>query len=187
MIAVPPPTSWETMLLSERATKDRGFREDPDGPLLPEDREAFQGLDYWPPDPRYRLVGPLHVYADPQTFEIATTSGKLRPAEKYGHVRFDLDGELVTLQVYRMLDSVAGDDTLFLPFADGTTGKETYPAGRYVDLEGEPGGLYVLDFNRARNPYCAYGEPERYVCPATPSENKLPVRIESGEHGFKIE
>ena len=187
MVSVPPPSSWEATLLSERVAKDHGFRTDPETPLLPEDRADFQGLEYWPPDPLYRLVGPLHVYAEPETFEIATTSGKLRPAQKYGHVRFSLDGQPLTLQVYRLLDAVEGDDGLFLPFADGTTGKETYPAGRYLNLEGEPGGLYVLDFNRAYNPYCAYGEPERYVCPATPHENKLPVRIESGEHGYKAE
>ncbi len=187
MVSVPPPLSWEATLLSERSAKDRAFLVDPEAPLLPEDRKDFRGLDYWPPDPSYRLVGPLHIYADPQTFEMATTSGKLRPAQKYGHVLFDLDGQQMTLQVYRMLDSVAGEDSLFLPFADATTGKETYPAGRYVDLDGEQGGLYVLDFNRAYNPYCAYGEPQRYVCPATPPENKLPVRIESGEHGYKIE
>jgi uncharacterized protein (DUF1684 family) len=187
MVPVPPPSSWEMNLLADRAAKDRNYVADPETPILPEDREGFTGLDYWPPDPAYRLVGRVQIYDSPERFEIPTTTGKLRPCEKYGHVDFNLDGTRMSLQVYRLLDGPLGDDSLFLPFADGTTGKETYPAGRYIDLDGEPGGLYVLDFNRAYNPLCAYGAPERFVCPATPPENKLPVRIESGERGFKLE
>jgi uncharacterized protein (DUF1684 family) len=187
MVSVPPPSSWEMNLLADRAAKDRSYVVSPETPILSEDRAGFEGLDYWPPDPAYRLVGRVQVYESPERFEIATTTGKLRPCEKYGRVEFELEGTRMSLQVYRLLDGPPDDDSLFLPFADGTTGKETYPAGRYIDLEGEPGGLYVLDFNRAYNPLCAYGAPERFVCPATPPENKLPVRIESGERGFKLE
>jgi uncharacterized protein (DUF1684 family) len=68
---------------------------------------------------------------------------------------------------------------------DGTTGQETYHAGRYVDLQGPEGGPFVLDFNLAYNPWCAYGAAERYVCPVTPPENRLAVRIEAGERGHR--
>ena len=187
MIWVPPPSGWEARLLADRTDKDRMFLEDPETPLLPEDRVSFQHLDYWSPQPRYRFVGPLHVYTTRERFQIPTTSGKLRPCEKYGWMSFELEGDPFTLLVYRLLDGVASDqeNELFLPFTDETTGKETYPAGRYLNLDGEAGGLYVLDFNRAYNPLCAYGEPERYVCPVTPEENRLPVPIEAGERGFK--
>jgi uncharacterized protein (DUF1684 family) len=184
MTSVPPPSGWEERLVTHRSERDEEFRSGPDTPLLPEDLASFEGLDYWKPDPRYRLVGPLEIYAERERFEIPTTTGKMRPCERYGRVTFELDGRNLELQVYRLLDS--GDDPgLFLPFIDGTTGRETYPAGRYVDLEDESGGTYVLDFNRAYNPLCAYGAPERYVCPVTPPENRLDVRIEAGERGYK--
>jgi len=184
MTSAPPPAGWEERLVTHRAERDEEFRYGPDTPLLAEDLASFEGLEYWEPDPKYRLVGPLEVYADREQFEIPTTTGKLRPCERYGRVTFELDGRTLALQVYRLLDS--GDDPgLFLPFIDLTTGRETYPAGRYVDLEGESGGIYVLDFNRAYNPLCAYGAPERYVCPVTPPENRLDIRIEAGERGYK--
>jgi uncharacterized protein (DUF1684 family) len=44
----------------------------------------------------------------------------------------------------------------------------------------------VLDLNRAYNPSCAYGAPERFACPVTPKANRLGVRIEAGERGFKL-
>jgi uncharacterized protein (DUF1684 family) len=186
MTSVPPPSGWEERLLADRAERDTEFREASDTPLLPADLRSFDGLDYWAPDPEYRLVGPLEIYDHPERFEIPTTTGKIRPCERYGRVTFELDGRTLTLQVYRLLD--AGNDRgLFLPFTDRTTGVETYPAGRYIDLDGQPGGLYVLDFNAAYNPLCAYGKPEEYVCPVTPRENRLDVRIEAGERGYKKE
>ena len=99
---------------------------------------------------------------------------------------FPLGGEIRALQVYRMLDDPPSDAESFLvPFRDKTSGKETYPSGRYVNLEGPPGGPYVLDFNVAYNPSCAYGDVQRFACPVTPSENRLDVRIEAGERGYQ--
>jgi uncharacterized protein (DUF1684 family) len=66
---------------------------------------------------------------------------------------------------------------------DATTGKESYPGGRYVDLEENEFGNYILDFNKAYNPYCAYGK-EGYVCPIPPAENKLEVEIKAGEKNY---
>ena len=43
-----------------------------------------------------------------------------------------------------------------MPFSDLTSGTETYPAGRFIDLDRTATGLYELDFNRAYNPYCYY-------------------------------
>jgi uncharacterized protein (DUF1684 family) len=70
-------------------------------------------------------------------------------------------------------------DSLFVPFLDVTSGHETYGAGRYLDLEAEPDGTYVIDFNLAYHPYCVYAD--HFSCPLTPAENRLPIRIEAGE------
>jgi uncharacterized protein (DUF1684 family) len=204
MVSLRPPVRWEASARAYRERKDETFRNSPETPLLAEDVADFSGLKYWDLDARYHFVGPIHVHPTRPQFEIVTTAGKKRPCEKFGWIEFPLDGELHKLQVYRLLDQGLGVEVraLHLPFADGTTGIETYPAGRYVDLGGPPGeipivtapdgrawavGPFVLDFNMAYNPSCAYGAPERFACPVTPPENRLPVRIEVGERGFKAE
>lgn len=189
MSNLPPPDGWGQAVEQHRSAKDREFREGPETPLLPEALPEFSGLEYWPPDAKYYFVGPVNLHFQPERFTIVSTSGKERPCEKVGWVRFAIDGQLLTLQVYRLLDQrlQPGDPGYFLPFMDATTGQETYPAGRYVDLVGPRGGPYVLDFNAAYNPLCAYGAPGRYICPVTPAENRLPVRIEAGERGYRAE
>lgn len=183
-----PPTSWQAELRAERAARDEAFRTDPFSPLPAADRAGFRGLDYWPPNPAYRFAGSVRRFARPERFDILTTSGEKRPCERYGEIRFELGGQPCRLTVYRLLDDVErpGGAGLFLPFTDATSGKETYPAGRYVNLEGPEGGPFVLDFNRAYNPSCAYGDPERFRCPVTPPENRLAVRVEAGERGYKV-
>ena len=70
---------------------------------------------------------------------------------------------------------------MFIPFRDATSGKETYGAGRYIDMaESEQ---YVIDFNTAYNPFCVYNE--NYSCPIPPKENWLAVEIKAGEKNFK--
>lgn len=185
MTPVPPPTSWEAEIAADRAARDEAFRQDPDSPLPRAARAGFTGLEYFPIDPGWRYGGAIEAYPAPERTTIVTTMGEPRPAERWGRVRFLHDGRVLTLQVYRLLDlpDRAGGAGLFLPFKDATSGKETYAAGRYVDLEGPDGGPFTLDFNRAYNPSCAYGEPERFQCPATPADNVLPIAVTAGERG----
>lgn len=182
-----PTPAWSDRIGEVRHSRDEYFRDSPETPLLPEDRASFSGLTYWEPDPDYYLVGTIVGYPHPEPIEIVTTAGQTRPCERVGWISFPIDGTEQRLQVYRLLDTVAqpGGGGFFLPFTDGTSGEETYPAGRYVELDGPQGGPYVLDFNRAHNPSCAYGDPGRFACPVTPAENRLPVRIEAGERGFR--
>jgi uncharacterized protein (DUF1684 family) len=183
MVSIPPPRGWESELARERADRERYVRTDPESPLAAEARAGFSGLEFWEPAPELYFVGDVHAYARPERFDIVTTAGKFRPCERIGWVGFAIEGAPLRLEVYRLLDSPDPND-LFLPFQDQTSGKETYPAGRYVELLGEAGGPWILDFNRAFNPSCAYGSPERFACPVTPPENRLAVRIEAGERGF---
>ncbi len=181
------PDDWEDDLLAFRQDKDRRWAVAVDSPIHPSDRAEFQGLQYFAPDPAYRVVGPIQVHSSPESFTILTTTGKTRQAERYGVIRFVLNENELTLQVYKLLDSPATTlvEALFLPFTDETTGVETYPAGRYVKFEETGDGRYILDFNQAHNPHCAYGMPEKYACPVTPGENRLAIRIEAGEKGYK--
>jgi len=186
MVALPPPMDWTQDVGSVRVAKDRQFRNDPQTPLPAAAMKAFSGLQYWPPADQFYMVGSITYYPEPEQLEIPTSAGTPRPAEKIGWLSFAVAGQVQRLQVYRMLDSPQTEDDpgFFLPFKDLTSGKETYPTGRYINLEGPLGGPYVLDFNMAYNPYCAYGDTSRFACPITPAENKLSVRIEAGERGY---
>jgi uncharacterized protein (DUF1684 family) len=183
LTSVTPPRSFADDLRTLRAAKDASFAEDADSPIPEAARASFRGLLYFAPDPSWRYAGFLERYAKPERFTVVTTAGQERPCERWGRLRFERDGREMSLQVYRLLDQPEreGGEGLFLPFKDGTTGKETYAAGRYVDLEGAGSGPYTLDFNRAYAPSCAYGDVHRFQCPITPAENTLPVRVDAGE------
>jgi uncharacterized protein (DUF1684 family) len=160
-----------------RAEKDEAFRSAPYSPIPDEEREAFSGLAYYPVDPACRLDGlGLNPYEGDETeaFLMPTSTAELRRAWRAGTLRFELGGQPLSLTAYDL-----GNGSLFVPFQDATSGAETYGAGRYLDLEPELDGTFALDFNLAYFPYCAYSP--HYSCPLTPSENRLPVRIEAGE------
>lgn len=173
----------ETELLQIREKRNEYFKTDAESPLPAVLRPAFSGLDYYPINLKYRFEGPVIRYPNPQKFKMITTSGDTREAVKYGYVRFVLDGKEFQLQVYRLLD-LEQKDLLFIPFVDSSAGKETYPAGRYIDLVESKNGLYVIDFNAAYNPSCSYGG--SYPCPVTPSENKLTISIPAGEKNLRL-
>lgn len=168
----------ESDLLDFRKRKDDMFKTSDDSPLPPEIKMVFQGLEYYPINWLYRFEGPVIRYPDPVKFTMISTDGEKRQAIKYGYMRLDINGKEYPLQVYQLLDSDE-KDMLFVPFVDANSGKETYGAGRYIDLEEKQNGLYVIDFNRAYNPSCAYGG--NYSCPITPQENRIPVPILAGE------
>jgi uncharacterized protein (DUF1684 family) len=74
-------------------------------------------------------------------------------------------------------------EQLFIPFRDLTTGHESYAVGRYLNVpfKGQD-AEYVLDFNLATNPYCAYSP--HYNCVIPPRENTLRVAIRAGEMSY---
>ncbi len=117
---------------------------------------------------------------EPVRFEIPTTDGRLRPAERAGVFHFDLAGPGHALTAYRLAGADGErQDSLFVPFLDATSGGATYGAGRYLDLEPEDDGTWTLDFNLAYHPSCVYDP--RFSCPLTPAENRLSIRVEAGE------
>jgi uncharacterized protein (DUF1684 family) len=171
---------YATAVEEERSRKDAWFKASPSSPIPHEARATFTGLPYFPVDESLRFEDlTLEPYAGdaPAAFEIPTSDGQLRPAHRAGTFSFEREGEPRRLTAY-VLDG-GGADSLFVPFLDATSGKETYGAGRYLDLEAEDDGTYALDFNLAYHPYCVYAD--QYSCPLTPAENRLPVRIEAGE------
>ena len=177
-----PPSGYEGEIARQRAHKDEFFRADPQSPLPEPVKGSFKGLDYFPVDFDYRFTGRLAVYSDPRKTTIAGSRGEQRVALRWAAFSFVNQGRTHTLQIYKLYDKDAPEGRFFLPFADETTGRQTYPAGRYVDPEIDAGGRAIVDFNLAYYPYCAYGKD--YDCPLTPAENRLGVPILAGEKGW---
>jgi uncharacterized protein len=175
--------SYEDAIAQYRADKDEYFRTGGGSPVPVDERPAFAGVPYFPVDERY-IVDELSLEPyegdEPVRFEIPTTDGRLRPAERAGVFRFELAGQPASLTAYRLASATGQElDSLFVPFLDATTGTESYGAGRYLDVEPEEDGTWTLDFNLAYHPSCVYDP--RFSCPLTPAENRLPVRVEAGE------
>jgi uncharacterized protein (DUF1684 family) len=159
-----------------RREKDEFFSRDPHSPLTHAQRHAFKGLKYFPENTALRLEVPVEKFATPETVQIQTTGGDPQTYQRYGTFNFEVDGQAAQLTLY------SSQDGYFLPFVDSLAGKETYPAGRYVEVEKLPEGKFRVDFNLAYNPYCAYNE--QWSCPLTPFENRLKVAIRAGEKIF---
>ena len=172
--------SYQAALEGYRKEKDAFFKTSPHSPIPEAEREAFDGLPYYPLDEDLVFEGlGLEPYAgdEPTSFQIPTSDGKLRPARRAGTFTFELGGAPRRLTAYTFESGQS--DSLFVPFFDQTSGHETYGAGRYLDLEPDDDGTYAIDFNLAYHPSCVYAP--QYSCPLTPAENRLPIRIEAGE------
>jgi len=178
-------SEWEKRLQREREQKDEFFRLHHQSPLSLADRFQFEGLNYYPPDPNYSFELDIHEHTNKEIVRIEDTSGKIQDLIRWGEFRFNVGAEECTIQAYL---SNPAEARFFIPFRDATSGKETYGAGRYLDLEPEQhltsAGKWILDFNKAYNPWCAYSE--NYVCPFVPPENWLKVAIRAGEKNYAV-
>lgn len=165
-----------------RAARDRLFIEHPESPIAPERRHAWRGVDWYAYAPEWRLTGVIEVAVQRDTFEIALATDGILRCTRIGQVRFSFGGGPARLAVY-WLEGYGGG--IWLPFADTTSGVETYGGGRYLydTIKGADLGAgereLVLDFNYAYNPSCAYDE--RWSCPLSPAENRLNFAIPAGE------
>lgn len=167
-----------TTLSAYRKMKDEFYANDPQSPLTAEQKKTFTGLQYYPENTDLIFHLPIDEFEKKEMVSIQTSKGDIRSYERYGKITFPVEGVTVSLTVYQT------DSGFFLPFVDQNAGRETYPAGRYLELEQEAGGSYLVDFNMAYNPYCAYND--RWSCPLTPAENRLKVAIRAGEKIFSF-
>jgi uncharacterized protein (DUF1684 family) len=168
-----------TELTHMRAEKDDFFRNSPHSPLSPEQQGDFAGLHYFPENPGLRVTVGVERFPTPETIRMQTSTGDVQAYERFGRISFPVDGQEATLTIYR------NENGYFLPFVDSLAGKETYGAGRYLEPEEQPDGKFLVDFNLAYNPYCAYNE--NWSCPITPAENRLKVPIRAGEKVYTAE
>jgi len=143
-------------------------------------RRKFHGIQSYPVNESYRVTAKW--VPAPRQIPILNIIGMTEPSENPGYAVFHLGGQ--ELRLYPIFEE-AGAKALFYIFRDHTTGKETYPAGRFFYSELPKNGEVVLDFNKAYNPPCAFTP--YATCPLPPKENYLPVRIEAGEKTYHFE
>ncbi|MBC3541828.1 DUF1684 domain-containing protein [Rufibacter sediminis] len=172
-----------------RAHEDSVFKFDEHSPLKAEAKATFKGLEYFPVNEAYRVKAKFVRNTQESVFIMPTTGTRNPEYVKYGELHFNLQGQPLQLSVYQNQELKKQPKYmtyLFIPFTDATTGQETYATGRYLDFSIPMNTDSVwLDFNKAYNPYCAYGD--GYSCPIPPKENKLPVRVEAGVKNYDKE
>ncbi len=177
-----PMEQREEKLNAFRLKRDQFFKNDSHSPLKESAQKKFKGLIYYPIDLKYAVIGSIEKYpTDPKPIYVNLPTNKEREKKyvKYGRFKFKLDNKEYILHIYRPL----GGGELFLPFKDKTSGIETYPEGRYLNVEPMPGGRVLIDFNRAYNPFCEFNE--KFTCPFAPKENWLDIDIRAGEKRYK--
>jgi len=165
-----------TELEMMRAEKDEFFGKHPQSPLTQEQKKDFHGLNYFEENEALRLEVKVDEFPNKEEFTMQTSTGSVQLYFRFGKFSFQVDGKEVELTIYQ------NENGFFLPFVDSLAGKETYPAGRYLEPEPLAGGRFFVDFNMAYNPYCAYNE--MWSCPITPAENRLKVPVRAGEKIF---
>jgi uncharacterized protein (DUF1684 family) len=136
---------------------------------------------WFDPDPAFRVLARLDRDPSPREEIVVSTRGNVRRAHRIGWLDFEVKGTHARLVALRLLEPGVDESAVSIFFRDATTGRETYPVGRYLDPKPVPGSpdLFVLDFNRAYNPVCAFSS--HYNCPVPPQENRLAVAVRAGE------
>jgi len=167
--------AWRNELLAHRRGKDQAFRKR-GSPLPLHEQASFGGLAYYPPDPAYRLETDL-IPGEGGSITVQRTGGDEAVYERAGTLQLRFPPGEVTLAAYRTGNEEGGE--LFVPFRDATSGTETYAAARYLEVEPTQTGRYLVDFNRAYHPFCAYNDD--FSCPLPPRENWLKVPVRAGE------
>lgn len=173
----PDDRDYPTRVAALRQAKDLLFQRS--STPIPENRKAeFLPLKYYPIDAAYNVAAVLKPSTDTTIFMMPTSTGQPREERRAGTLEFTLNGQQMTLLAF-VEASAPNVDRLFVPFADMTSGTETYAGGRFMDLDRTATDLYELDFNRAYIPYCYYNA--AFECPYPPAENRLKVPIRAGE------
>ncbi len=142
-------------------------------------RDEFTGLHWYPVKESFRVTARFVPHETPRQISVPNILGMVEKMPSPGYAVFTLEGQEVHL------DPVLEEPNatqLFFIFRDGTTGKETYPAGRFLYADMPKDGQIVLDFNKAYNPPCAFTP--YATCPLPPEQNRLAVAIEAGELNY---
>ena len=147
-----------------------------------------QRMTFYPATEKYRIDCTFERTVNSPWFRMESSGPIKNNYRTYGILHFSINDTVVILHIYQSQTLMTTDkyrDHLFIPFTDATSGIETYESGRYIDLDIKDivNDRFIIDFNKAYNPYCAYIS-GRFNCPIPPVENRLPVAIRAGERSF---
>ena len=174
-----------------RRKRDDLFKTHPQSPIEPDERSHFTGLEYFAPDPAFRVSARIEPGdGDELVIDTGGEDGAIK-YRRMGKLVFKLADQECSLTVLSLVQYAGG---LFVPFKDATAGHETYGGGRYLfdtakDTDGlvlelAPGSTELtIDFNYAYNPSCVYSP--RWACPLAPPENTLKVPVRAGERMYE--
>jgi uncharacterized protein (DUF1684 family) len=142
-------------------------------------RREFKGLEYYPVSPKWRIEARFEPYQPPKIIPITNVLSMTDDETSPGALAFEVEGK--TYRIDPIVEK--GETDLFVIIADGTSGRETYGAGRYLYVSPpNSSGKVVIDFNQAYSPPCAFTN--FATCPLPPRQNHLPFRIEAGEKKY---
>lgn len=185
-VRVARPEHYHLACLQFRLTRDQLFRDHSQSPLRPDHRPGFEGLGYYDYLPAGRVLATVDPHAPHDTFTLQLPADGDFRYTRVAYLQFQWQGQPERLSLF-WIEGYGGG--LFLPFRDGSSGRESYGGGRYLfdtikgaDLGKEHDQL-ILDFNYAYNPSCAYSD--QWVCPLAPPENWLTVTIPAGEKNYR--
>jgi uncharacterized protein (DUF1684 family) len=142
-------------------------------------RTQFRGLEYFPISTDWVFDARFEPYEPHRQIKITNILGMEENMDAPGAIVFEKDGREWRLDA--VLEEPDADE-LFVMFADATSGKETYGAGRFMYLKLPQNGRVHLDFNEAYNPPCAFND--FATCPLPPFQNRLALRVEAGEKKY---
>lgn len=142
-------------------------------PLL----KQFEGIERFPVNDEWKIIANFIPYKPPKTLRISNVLGTVDSELSPGKVSFEIEGKTHTI------DAVDADRDLFILFADETSGKETYGAGRFLYCsKPDSNGKVILDFNKAYNPPCVFTP--YATCPLPPPQNHLKLAVTAGEKNY---
>ena len=142
-------------------------------------RKNFVGLDYFPIDPAWRIEARWDAFEKSRLLPVTNMLGQTAVEPVPGKAVFVHEGKTVEL----LAIDEGPDKPLFFVISDATSGRETYPASRFIYAERPRDGKIVLDFNHAENPPCAFTP--YATCPLPPRENRMTFPIRAGEKNYR--
>ena len=166
--------SYFISIKNQRKEKDAYLKTDKESPI--ENKADFKELTYFEINTSFKVLAKLGILTTGQKINIAMTGGETEEYEAFANATFEIEGQKCALKIFK-----AENGSLFLPFKDLTTNKETYGSGRYLDLDMRmiKNNQIQIDFNRCYHPYCAYNH--TFTCPVPPAENLVNVAVKAGE------
>jgi uncharacterized protein len=142
-------------------------------------RREYKPLEYYPIDTSWVFDARFEAYQPHRHIRIVNILGLEEEMECPGTLVFQRDGHEWRLDA--VLED-PHDETLFVMFADRTNGSGSYGGGRFLRVPLPSGGRTRVDFNVSYNPPCAFNN--FATCPLPPPQNRLALRVESGEKAY---